>query len=127
MVIMPVMRSSHANAVCRWDKNWIIHLDGLFQTTDRKGDYEVHVAKGLRRLVIFDTLKDVESDHRGAAPHSCPKHETPNPGTGDLSIFVSLYINIQYSIPVFCECDNIIIGPIMKAWNLSALHIKLSS
>lgn len=56
---------TEANSFCRWDKNWIIHLDGLFQTTDRKGDYDVHVAKGLRRMVIFDTMKDVDVDFRG--------------------------------------------------------------
>ena len=56
--------------MCRWDKNWIIHLDGLFQTTDRKGDYDVHVAKGLRRLAIVDTMKDVETGFEGVTPSS---------------------------------------------------------
>ncbi len=61
----------------RWDKNWIIHLDGLFQTTDRKGDYDVHVAKGLRRLVVFDTMKDVETGYEGLALVLLFGHKTP--------------------------------------------------
>ena len=52
----------------RWDKNWIIHLDGVFQTSDRVGDHHVHVARGMRRLVICDTMADVEEGYEGALP-----------------------------------------------------------
>lgn len=44
---------------CRWERNWITHLDGIFQTVDRKGDYDVHFAKGVRRMVITDTMEQV--------------------------------------------------------------------
>lgn len=52
----------------RWDQNWIIHLDGVFQTTDRGGDHHVHVAKGMRRLVIKDTLKETPAGFIGGLP-----------------------------------------------------------
>ena len=63
----------------RWDKNWIIHLDGVFQTADRGGDHHVHVAKGLRRLAILDTMEDVEPGFVGEPSRllvsaSCPMH-----------------------------------------------------
>lgn len=51
--------------ICRWDKNWIIHLDGVFQTADRLGDHHVHVARGMRRLVIADTMTDEETGFIG--------------------------------------------------------------
>ena len=54
----------------RWDKNWIIHLDGVFQTSDRVGDHHVHVARGMRRLVICDTMAEVEEGYEGAQPLS---------------------------------------------------------
>lgn len=50
----------------RWDKNWIIHLDGVFQTADRLGDHHVHVARGMRRLAIVDTMPQVEEGYIGA-------------------------------------------------------------
>lgn len=58
---------------CRWDKNWIIHLDGVFQREDRGADYHVHVAKGMRRLVICDTMKDVEAGYEGQHPGFLPQ------------------------------------------------------
>ena len=54
----------------RWDENWIIHLDGVFQTSDRVGDHHVHVALGMRRVVICDTMADVEEGYEGAQPLS---------------------------------------------------------
>lgn len=51
---------------CRWNNNWIIHLDGMFQTFDRLGDHNVHVARGMRRLVIMDTMADVQDGYLGA-------------------------------------------------------------
>ena len=52
----------------RWTHNWICHLDGIFQVTDRHGDHHVHVARGMRRLVIADTMEDVEEGFIGALP-----------------------------------------------------------
>ena len=52
----------------RWDRNWIIHLDGVFQTAERLGDHHVHVAKGMRRLVVVDTMPDVEEGYLGEPP-----------------------------------------------------------
>lgn len=49
----------------RWKHNWIIHLDGVFQTFDRMGDHHVHVARGMRRLAITDTLQEVKAGFLG--------------------------------------------------------------
>ena len=49
----------------RWDKNWITHLDGMFQTFDRVGDHYVHVARGMGRLVVCDTMANVEPGYLG--------------------------------------------------------------
>ena len=59
---------TQALCCCRWDKNWIIHLDGVFQTADRLGDHHVHVARGMRRLTIVDTMPEVEEGFIGAPP-----------------------------------------------------------
>ena len=66
------LTSSQKAPVCRWDKNWIIHLDGVFQTADRVGDHHVHVARGMRRLVINDTMADVEEGYEGEPLSSVP-------------------------------------------------------
>lgn len=57
-----------AALLCRWDKNWIIHLDGLFQSTERGSDHDVHFAKGMRRLAILDTMQHVEEGFMGDSP-----------------------------------------------------------
>ena len=38
---------------------------------DRKGDYDVHFAKGVRRMVITDTMEQVDGGFEGDALHLC--------------------------------------------------------
>lgn len=56
--------------LCSWDHNWVTHLDSAFQAAGPLTDNNVHMARGVRRIAITDTMKDVEPGFIGE-PSTC--------------------------------------------------------